>query len=270
MSGMNMSPRVLDRRSFLADLGRGAFAIAIVGVAGCGPSASSALPSSRPSAPGEPSPSPGPASAEPPSSPPASGAVLSWTRVDLGFVSAYVLVRGGEAAIVDTGVGGSAEEIEAALASLGLGWGNVAHVIATHHHGDHVGSLGDVLTAAADATGYAGAADLSSISTPRELTAVGDGDRVFDLDVVATPGHTAGHICVLDPVAGVLVAGDALNTQGGTLAGSPPQFTADMEAARASVAKLAELSFETLLVGHGDPIEGGASEQVAALAASLG
>jgi glyoxylase-like metal-dependent hydrolase (beta-lactamase superfamily II) len=93
---------------------------------------------------------------------------------------------------------------------------------------------------------------------------------VFDLDVVATPGHTAGHICVLDPVAGVLVAGDALNTQGGTLAGSPPQFTADMEAARASVAKLAELSFETLLVGHGDPIEGGASEQVAALAASLG
>ncbi len=258
---------LLDRRAFLADLGRGAFAIAIVGIAGCSPASLSPSPTSRPPS-ASPSGSPALSPSGDGSAAPRPGDDLAWTRVSLGFVSAYVLVRGGEAAIVDTGVGGSAGAIEAALDSAGLTWDEVGHLIVTHHHGDHAGSVGDVLAAAAGATGYAGAADIPSIAAPRELTAVGDGDRVFDLDVVATPGHTAGHICVLDPVAGILVAGDALNTQGGTLAGSPPRFTADMDQARASVAKLAGLQFDTLLVGHGEPIEGGASARVAELAAA--
>jgi len=38
-----------------------------------------------------------------------------------------------------------------------------------------------------------------------------------------------------------------------------------MNEAKASVAKLGRLTFETLLVGHGDPISSGASAQVAAL-----
>jgi glyoxylase-like metal-dependent hydrolase (beta-lactamase superfamily II) len=264
--------RLLDRRAFLADLGRGALAIAVVGLAGCAPSGSAASPP-RPTAGGSTragaSPSPGTTGRSDPSGPPsAETSGLAWTRVNLGFVSAYILVRAGEAAVVDTGVAGSAGEVEAALGSVGLEWGSVGHVIVTHHHGDHAGSLADILAAATDAIGYAGAADIPSIQAPRPLTAVGDGDRVFELDVVATPGHTAGHIAVLDATAGVLVAGDALNTQGGTLGGSPPQFTADMDAARASVAKLAALPFETLLVGHGEPIEGAASEAVAELAAA--
>ncbi len=40
-----------------------------------------------------------------------------------------------------------------------------------------------------------------------------------------------------------------------------------MTTAMASVAKLGALAFETLLVGHGDPITSGASAKVAALAA---
>jgi hypothetical protein len=51
------------------------------------------------------------------------------------------------------------------------------------------------------------------------------------------------------------------------VSGSNPQFTDDETAALASVAKLGALSFETLLVGHGDPITSGASALVAALAA---
>jgi glyoxylase-like metal-dependent hydrolase (beta-lactamase superfamily II) len=84
---------------------------------------------------------------------------------------------------------------------------------------------------------------------------------------VTTPGHTAGHIAVLDEAGGILVAGDALGTSGGTVSGSNPQFTEDEAAAAASVAKLGALTFETLLVGHGDPITSGASALVAALAA---
>jgi glyoxylase-like metal-dependent hydrolase (beta-lactamase superfamily II) len=179
-----------------------------------------------------------------------------------------VLVRGGEAAVVDTGTAGSESAIASTLAGLGLGWDAVGHVILTHRHGDHAGSSEAVLTAAADAVGYAGAADLAGIAAPRPLAAVGDGDRVFDLRIVATPGHTAGSISVLDEVGGILVAGDALRTEGGRAALPDPGFSDDMDEVRVSVAKLGALDFATLLVGHGDPIETGAATQVAALAAA--
>ncbi|MFL5669514.1 MAG: MBL fold metallo-hydrolase [Chloroflexota bacterium] len=265
----------LTRRAFLADLGRGSAAIAVLSIVGCGQALSSAasgssVGSSRPSgATASSGPSdPGSASADPSpvASPGASsGAGAAWTRVELGFVSAYILVRGGEAVVVDTGVAGSDDEIKAALADIGLAWSDVGHVILTHKHGDHAGSLVPVLTAATAATGYAGAEDLPAIVAPRPLTAVADGAMVAGLRIIATPGHTKGHISVLDETNGILVAGDALGTVGGTLAGSNPQFTEDAAAAKATVIKLGDLHFETLLVGHGDPIEGGASAQVKAL-----
>ena len=222
----------LTRRAFLADLGRGSLAIALVGIAGCMPSAAGSVGPSQSAAAGSgssplpslsgggSSPLAGAASSGSASGAPSSSGGVAWTRVNLGFVSAYILVRGGEAAVVDTGVAGSADEIEAALTGIGLHWAAVAHVILTHKHPDHAGSLTDVLTAAAAATGYAGAADLPSITSPRALTTVADGDDVFGLRIVATPGHTRGHVSVLDEAGGVLVAGDALGTTTGTLAGS--------------------------------------------------
>lgn len=242
------------RRTFLADLGRGGLALAVVSMVGGG----RALAQSP--GPGSPLPSPG-------SSPLSSGSAgpVAWHRVDLGFVSAYVLVRGGEAAIVDTGTAGSETAIGEGLAAVGLGWDSVAHVILTHRHQDHAGSSEAILTASPLATGYAGAADIPGIATPRPLSPVADGDRVFDLRIVATPGHTAGHVAVVDEVGGVLVAGDALRTEGGAVAGPSPQFSEDMDQAMASVALLATLEFGTLLVGHGAPIESGASDMVARL-----
>lgn len=265
--------RRLDRRTFVIDLGRGAFALAVLGVAGCAPGVSATPRPSTASA--VPSPGGSDATSAPRASdPPASGSpaspapgTLAWSRVNLGFVSAYVLVRGGEAAIVDTGVEGSADAIGDALTAAGLGWPAVAHLVLTHHHADHAGSAAAILERAGDAAAYAGAEDIASISVPRPLTAVGDGDRVFDLEIVTAPGHTAGSICVLDPVAGILVAGDALRTEGGRPALPSAGFTADMDEALASVAKLGALAFETLLVGHGEPLEGGASAAVAELAA---
>jgi hypothetical protein len=64
------------------------------------------------------------------------------------------------------------------------------------------------------------------------------------------------------------VSGRLGGTVGGTLAGSNPQLTEDAEQAKASVVKIGNLTFETLLVGHGEPILEGASAQVAALAAA--
>lgn len=269
--------RVIDRRAFLADLGHGAVAIALVTIAGCTPSViatpSPGATSARSAGTG-PTPSSGPgnsAGASPPSAstPPASGRTggVAWERVNLGFVSAYLLVRGGEAALVDTGVAGSEGAIEASLGGIGLGWDALAHLILTHHHGDHQGSAGAVLAKAPQAVVYAGAEDIARI-TVDPVTAVGDGATVFDLQIVTTPGHTPGSISVLDPVGGVLVVGDAMGTAGGrpTLPGA--QFSDDMAVAKQSIVKLGGLTFETLLVGHGDPIEGGASGLVTALGAA--
>lgn len=269
--------RPLARRTFIADLGRGAFAIAVLGVAACAPSGTGSAAPSRAAASSAPSASTGAASGSTPApadgsaspSPSGGSGAPGWGRVDLGFVSAYVLVHGGEAAVVDTGVAGSADAIESSLSELGLGWPAVGHVILTHNHPDHAGSVADVLTRAADATGYAGAEDIPGIEVPRALTPVQDSDMVFDLRIVTAPGHTPGSIAVLDPAAGgILVAGDAMGTDAGAPILPGAQFTADMDEAKASIVKLGGLTFETLLVGHGDPIETGAAPLVAALGAA--
>jgi len=195
-------------------------------------------------------------------------AALTWARADLGFVSAYVLARGTEVAIVDTGVAGSADDIGQTLAGIGLDYGNVTHVVLTHLHPDHAGSIMEVMAQAPHATAYAGTDDIGGIDFD-PITAADDGDEIFGLEVVATPGHTSGHISVIDHAAGILVAGDALNTAGGGVQGPNPDFSIDIDLANQSAKRLAELSFNTLLAGHGDPVEERADTAVVALAASL-
>lgn len=193
---------------------------------------------------------------------------LRWARTDLGFVSAYVLTRGTEATIVDTGTPGSAAAIGATLADLGLDYSDVRHVILTHYHGDHAGSIGEILTEAPSAATHAGAADIAEIAA-EGIREVADGEDVFGLEVIATPGHTPGHICVIDHEAGVLVAGDAITSFDGGVQGPNPDFTDDLDLAHESARRLGLLTFDTLLAGHGEPIEGMADTAVADLAASL-
>jgi glyoxylase-like metal-dependent hydrolase (beta-lactamase superfamily II) len=267
--------RMLNRRMFLTDLGRGTVAIAILGGAGAIAAACNDDDDDAPAAATEATSTATATATEAPS--PAAGeaaadrvAAASLHRVSLGFVSAYVLARDGRAAVVDTGVAGSAPDIGDALTAAGVGWDGVGDVIVTHLHPDHQGSLAEVLALAPSATAYAGAADIGGIASPRPLVAVGDGDEVFGLQIVATPGHTAGHICVLDAAGGLLVAGDALvGAEGGGVGGPNPEFTPDLATAHDSVRKLAMLDFETVVFGHGEPVEGGAAAAVAALAATL-
>jgi glyoxylase-like metal-dependent hydrolase (beta-lactamase superfamily II) len=193
---------------------------------------------------------------------------LTWKRVDLSFVSAYLLIRGSTAAIVDLGTGGSAEAIGEGLTAAGSSFSAVRHVVMTHKHDDHAGGLGGVEPLATNAKFYTGEADVVSVSSTKDLIGLKDDDDVFGLRIVGTPGHTAGHISVFDPDTGTLVAGDALRTTTDGLVGPDPQYSEDMATAGASVKKLAGLDVRTILPGHGAPLTSNAAAALKKLAAS--
>lgn len=197
------------------------------------------------------------------STPPAQG---EWQRISLGSVSAYLLVRSGEAALVDTGNPGSEEDVAAMLDGAGLGWADLSSVILTHSHGDHVGSAAGIAELAPDAVFFAGTPDLRVIDIGREVSGLWDQDSVFGLTVIATPGHTPGHIALLDSERSVLLAGDALVSTQGALDLPNPQYTPDYDEALRSVELLGQLTFDSAYVGHGEPVLSGADGQVRALA----
>ena len=260
----------LDRRRFIHTVGTGAIGVAIFGVAAtaCSPERSSNVASIT-----------SPTSTTAPAATTTTATVVTTTgatvtelitskRVNLDFVSAYVIERGDGLIVVDTGTPGSAPAIEAALIEYGKSWSDIGYVIATHKHGDHVGSWKDVAEAAADAEIFAGELDVKQIATRRPITPLFDGDVVNGVLAIATPGHTQGHISMLDPDLG-LFSGDALNGAGGTVIGPNPQFTPDMDTALESVRRLGTFEYEAAFFGHGEPLLSGASTAVQALAGSL-
>lgn len=251
-------PYQLTRRAFIRDFGRGLLGISIGGTAllsACGGS-----------------------------EPNSETAVIQ--RVNLGIVSAYLIVRGSEVAVVDTGTPQDADEIGQALAEIDLGWGNVGTVILTHHHGDHAGSIHEVMNLAGDAVVGTGSGDIELVNerlalhlggTPQTLTAFEDGQTVFGTTIIATPGHTLGHIAVWDQDTSVLIAGDALNgdANGGNVetidgvGGPSSQRSDDMAVAIESARKLAALEPQTIYFGHGTPKLGDAAVALNALLEQL-
>lgn len=88
------------------------------------------------------------------------------------------------------------------------------------------------------------------------------GDRVGSLEVVASPGHTPGHVAFLDPRDRALIAGDVFTTYGSVAVSSHFYLrfpfaamatwdkSKDLESARA----LRALDPAVLVVGHGPAI----------------
>lgn len=254
---------VKSRRSFLGQFGKGSLALAVLTpafIAACASNETTSQQADERDG----------ATSKSPTTTGDTSTELTWARTELDFVSAYVLARGDRAAIVDTGTPGSAEAIGQTLTDIGLTYGDVEHLILTHHHGDHAGSTGAVMEQAVNATVWAGEADLSEIDY-QSISGVVGGEDIFGFEVVATPGHTAGHISVIDHDAGLVVAGDAVWSEAGsTVVEGPAEFFSNVGQSRESIKTLAGMSFNTLLVGHGDPITSSADVALASLAESLG
>src|SRR3954454_3834283 len=162
----------------------------------------------------------------------------------LGFVNAYLVREDDGLTLVDTMLPRSSKAIVGAAEKLGA---PIVRIALTHAHGDHIGSLdelaaalpgAEVLISARDARllakdmsldpgepvdklrgGYPGA-------KTRPTRTLQPGDTVGSLEVVASPGHTPGHVSFLDRRDGTLIAGDAYSTLGGvaTPAHANPRF----------------------------------------------
>ena len=191
----------------------------------------------------------------------------------------YLIDGGDELALVDTGTGLDTDAILANVAALGHDPGRIRHLFLTHAHGDHAGGaagLREQLGAAvylADAERAAlEAADEAALGLeiarrngyyPEDYRlaacpvdhAVRDGERVrcgrLELQVLATPGHSAGSVClVLEGASGrVLFAGDTVFA-GGKISLLVIPGT-DLLALAGSVARLAPVRPAALLPGHG-------------------
>lgn len=114
-------------------------------------------------------------------------------------------------------------------------------ILLTHHHGDHVGGVADIIRTH-PAPVYGPARDeISTVDHPLD-----DGDLVplpwfgYDLEVIEVPGHTAGHIAYLGPrfvlVGDTLFAGGC----GRIFEGTPEQMLTSLK-------KLAALPGKTLV-----------------------
>jgi glyoxylase-like metal-dependent hydrolase (beta-lactamase superfamily II) len=64
--------------------------------------------------------------------------------LDSGPGQAYLLRRGTQAVLIDTGIAGQGGAIADALADWGLDREALTHVLLTHWHPDHVGSAAEV------------------------------------------------------------------------------------------------------------------------------
>src|ERR1700693_1892713 len=171
-------------------------------------------------------------------------------------VRCFIVPAADGVVVVDTGPPGTADAIEEALGRVGAGWPDVTDVVLTHHHVDHVGDLAEVGSRAPRAVLWAGKRDvpLIHLEGDRVIRPISEGDRVRDLVVLETPGHTAGHISVVDETRSLVLVGDAVGSVSRGLSFGPAAFTADPARARASVERLATLLVERFVFSHGAEI----------------
>ena len=215
-------------------------------------------------------------------------------RLGTKWANFYLVVEDGEAIFVDAGYPGYRPAVRQALDALALPVDAVRAVIVTHHHTDHSGTAehlrreggSTVLVHPADAPKVDGRershpprgfyrqawrpsmvrylvhrARMGGVRgcPVQEATTVGE-EQVLDLPgrprVLPTPGHTAGHVCVVLDSRGVLLAGDAMRNfdyASGSTGLGLHRFNDDRAGAYRSLERLAPLDLPVALFGHGDP-----------------
>jgi glyoxylase-like metal-dependent hydrolase (beta-lactamase superfamily II) len=209
------------------------------------------------------------------------------------------LLVGNNLTLVDTGFKGRSAGILKEVRRLGYSPCDIAHIIITHHHADHVGGLA-ALNKVTPARVVAHPADAPYIdgrlpqpspararwpskvlaplhglwdTTPVTVDVlVDDGDELpilGGIKVLHMPGHTPGGICLFLPQERLVIAGDVLARRFGLRLPSKA-FTVDIAQEIRSIKRLANLDFGVICFGHGSPIMHDARSVVIKFAETLG
>jgi glyoxylase-like metal-dependent hydrolase (beta-lactamase superfamily II) len=151
-----------------------------------------------------------------------------------GLVNAWLVREDDGLTLIDTTMKGAGKKILTVADGLGA---PIVRIVLTHAHGDHIGALDELAAALPDAEVLISTRDARLLKKDMSLDAgepadeklsgsysgaetvptrtVEHGDRIGSLEVVATPGHTPGHIALLDTRDRTVFCGDVFSTIGG-------------------------------------------------------
>lgn len=214
-------------------------------------------------------------------------------EIKTAVVRLFLLDGGEQLTLIDTGTSGHGMEILKTIDRAGLDSRRLDSIIITHLHGDHTGSLAELRRLRAVKV-YAHEAEADAIEEGRILRAStpgpsfpasiavtlllkGSGSKQQEgcpvdmrlkgdeqlklgggVHIIASPGHTKGHICCLLPREGILLTGDA--AWGGSRPSVPVLFE-DRKKGLETLRQLGSMDFETAYFSHGRAISKNASQK---------
>lgn len=203
--------------------------------------------------------------------------------------NAFVIVED-ELTLIDAGHRGSMRLVAPYLRRIGRDIREITRIVCTHGHPDHIGGVHEIQHATG-ARVHMHPADMERLRirlrevfqgrpapgaliayltrAPADATAVNDGDvlpALGGLRIVHTPGHTPGSICLYSPERRLVIVGDILQRLRGRVTLPNYIFTDDMDLARHSIARLAELEVDTILFSHYPALREGARDVLRSLA----
>lgn len=207
--------------------------------------------------------------------------------IQLRRVKAHLILES-ELSLIDSGYAGSGPRIAARIEAHGRSLSDLARVVCTHGHPDHAGAARELALAgvpilmhpadgAALATSWRdtlqrpsrGRIFAAMTPEPPGFVPIEDGDvlpMLGGLEVIHTPGHTPGSVCLYGRRDRVLLVGDTLQRRFGRVSYASALYSDDVTAARRAVKRLASLDVLTIVFSHYPALEEGASDTLQRLA----